>query len=212
MKRKSRGCLLVAIGIPSAFVAFVVCSFLYQFYMHANVREHITFLIPGTEIEVGHSRIGINPIMAEYDRDLTFIEGSKSVATAPLSVDTCGGYPINCYLIETSELFLLRLDDAVSEHLIDITNNVVNVITHAQGKAHYGKLNSEDSSSGWSIVGNDPSTLQVTIGGNVALPLDDLIGDATEKYLGRIDGKVGKLRFIPATEATEMRIDHLFDR
>ena len=61
------------------------------------------------------------------------------------------------------------------------------------------------------MVDDDPSTLQVNIGGKKALPLDELIGDAPEEYVGRIDGKVGRLRFIPATEAPEVQIDHLFD-
>jgi hypothetical protein len=72
-------------------------------------------------------------------------------------------------------------------------------------------MNPENSSVGWSMVNNNPATLSVTIGGNPARPLSQLVGDAAEKYVGRLDGKLGRLQFIPASEATEVRIEHLFD-
>jgi len=203
MKRKTVGCLLVAVGIPAALVAYVVASILYQFYRHTSTREHITFVVPGTGIEVAHSRIGIHPMMAEYDRDLTFMEEGKPIATVPLQLDTCGGYPINCYLIKTPELILLRLDDAVSEHLVDLTNHLVYAVTNANGKAYIAELDGSPSSMGWSMVDDDPSTLQVHIGDTIARPMEEIVGNASEKYIGRIDGKVGRLRFIGGGAMTE---------
>jgi hypothetical protein len=212
MKKRTLGCLLAVVGTPILLVAIFVLSIVFQFYRHTHIRERTTFTIPDTQIELGHSRIGIHPFLAEYSRDISFYRDGKPLLTKPLAVDTCGGYPINCYLIESPNRIFLRLDDAVSEHLIDLNNNVVNSIYHAKGKPYYGELDGEDSSAGWSMQNDDPSTFKVTIGGKPANPLGDLIGDAPEKYVGRIDGGTGRLRFVPASEAPEMKIRHLIDR
>jgi hypothetical protein len=206
------GCLIALVAIPVAVVVLFVAHVAWQIFQYNVIREPVTFIVPGTSFELKHSRIGINPIVAEYERNIAFVVNGQESRVFPLMIDTCGGYPINCYLIETPDITALRLDDAVSEHLIDLTNQSVFAITRAMGESYYGKIDESDSSSGWSMANDDPSTLKVTIGGRRAKRLSDLLDDCTETYVGRIDGKAGRLRFIPATESPEIEIDHLFDR
>ena len=101
--------------------------------MHTSVRERIQFAVPESTFVLEHSRIGIHPYMAEYDRDVTFIDNEQTGVTCPISIDTCGGYPINVYLIRSNDAIFLRLDDAVSEHLLDLEDQTVSAITHAKG-------------------------------------------------------------------------------
>ena len=150
-------------------------------------------------------------MMAEYDRDITFIENGTTGVTLPLSIDTCGGYPINCYQFTTDDNIYIRMDDAVSEHLLDLKNQTVNLITHAKGKAYYGLLTDAKSSSGWSITEGDPDSLSVTVGNNPAKLLSKLMNGSMEVYIGRITGNLGNLCFIPASESPEIAIDHLWD-
>ncbi len=212
MSRTSIGCLLAFIGIPIALFALFYDSYFVKHIRHITVRERTQFAIPNCTFELAHSRIGIHPIVAEYDRDITFVHNGKSGKTTPLSIDTCGGYPINCYSIETGNGVFVRMDDAVSEHLLDLDNQTVNLITHAHGNAYYGLLTDSDASSGWSMTDGDPESLTVTIGGNPAKLLSQLMNGSTETYIGRITGNLGNLRFIPASESPEMQIDRLFDR
>ena len=205
MTRKTLGCAFVFIA---AAVALFVAIYIFQ---HAVLREQVSFVVPGTEIRIEHSRIQTHPYLAEYDRNISFYKDGKRAATTPLMIDTCGGYPINCYLINTPSAALLRLDDALSEQIIDLTNHRVYLVSQARGGAYYGELNPDDMSSGWSIMNDDPSTFQVTIGGRPAVPLIRLVGDATEQYVGKLDDRAGKLSFIPATESPEIEIHHLVE-
>ena len=212
MSRTSLGCLLAFIGIPIALVVFFVGSYCFQSIRHTTVHERTQFAIPNSAFELAHSRIGIHPMMAEYDRDITFIDAGKTGATSALSIDTCGGYPINCYLLKSRDRTFIRMDDAVSEHLLDLDTQTVNLITHAHGNAYYGLLTDSRGSSGWLMTDGVPDSLSVTIDGKPAKLLSDLTNDSPETYIGRITGNLGNLRFVPASESPEMEIDHLFDR
>ncbi|WP_203328972.1 hypothetical protein [Candidatus Laterigemmans baculatus] len=116
------------------------------------------------------------------------------------------------YLIDTPKGPLLRLDDAVSEHLLDLATESTYLVARVEGIAYIGVLTDERTSTGWSIINGDRSTLSVPIGEAEAKPMTDLTLDAAESYIGRIDGGLGRLRFIPAAESPELPIDHLFDR
>ena len=215
MSRTTIGCLiatLVLIGAPLALFAFFIGSFYFQSVEHTTVRERTQFSIPNSEFQLAHSRIGIHPMMAEYDRDVTFIENGDTGKTSPLSIDTCGGYPINCYLFTTDENTFIRMDDAVSEHLLDLKNQKVNLITYTKGAAYFGELNDSSASSGWSMTDGDPDSLSVTVGGKPARLLSEVMNGNTETYIGRITGNLGNLRFVPSSESPEIEIDHLWHR
>lgn len=209
------GCLgaaLVATVLCGGLLLLPIGRFMIASAKHMSVRERTTFSLNDGVHAIEHSRIGINPIVAEYSREVTYVTNGTRGQTSPLVIDTCGGYPINVYLIDTPKGPLLRLDDAVSEHLLDLSRETTYLVARVQGIAYIGVLTDERSSSGWSIMNDDPSTLSVTIGEAEAKPMVDLTLNAAEAYIGRIDGKLGRLRFIPAAESPEVQIDHLFDR
>ena len=146
-------------------------------------------------------------MLAEYDRDITFIVNDEEIVTSSMRIDTGGGYPINCYLIETSDGMFLWLVDAHVEHLIDLTNKTIHIIPPRMDDAYYQQSNPNDSSSGqWSRINDDPSPLGQT------QSLTDLIDETNTHYLGRLDEKNRQLSFIPASEAPEVEIDRFFNR
>jgi hypothetical protein len=209
VKGRPWGCyigLLFVLGIVAIISFPIVVGIL-----HTIVPESTKFEIPGTEYELLHSRIGINPIVAEYNRDITYIHKGIEGKTTPLTIDTCGGYPVNCYLIETPSKAFLRMDDATAEHLLDLTSQETYLVTRFQGKAYVGELTHDSMSSGWSMHNNDPTTLIVTIDGEKAVPMSQLTGDAQEVYVGRLTPGFGNLSFLPAAEANEVKIHHLFE-
>lgn len=85
-----------------------------------TVRETVEFPIRETTFGLKHSRIGINPLVSEYSRDITFLSHSTIGRKTPLMIDGCGGYPINCYLLKKAGRTFVRLEDSVSEHLLDL--------------------------------------------------------------------------------------------
>jgi hypothetical protein len=211
----------IAVGcIVAALVVFLLGGLLllpfaglwFSFHRRMSVHDHTLLSLPDGVHAIEHARILTHPLVAEYSREVTYLTNGARGKTTPLHVDTCGGYPINCYLIEAPQGPMLRLDDAVSEHLLDISTQTTYMIVRVKGTPYVGELMDESASSGWSIMNNDPSTLSVTIGGVKAKPMADLTQNAPGVYIGRLDGGLGHLRFIPATESPEIAIDHLFDR
>src|SRR3989339_1337919 len=113
-RKTTVGCLAILFAVvaicggvflvsPSGRILFLLVT-----KRHMSVREHVTIPLPDGIHEVEHSRIGINPIVAEYSRDVTFMTKRHRGRTAPLAIDTCGGYPISCFVIETANGNLLR--------------------------------------------------------------------------------------------------------
>ena len=203
-------CIIVALGallLGGMALTPVACLWL-SFGRIMSERERMVFSLPDGVHAIEHSRIRINPLVAEYSRDVTYIINGVRGKTTPLQIDTCGGYPINCYWIETPRGPMLRLDDAVSEHLLDISNQTTYAVARVVGTTWVGELVDEDASPRWFIINNDPSTLSVTIGEAKAKPMADLIENAQGVYIGRIDGR----HFVPAAESPEIAIRHLGPR
>lgn len=92
----------------------------------------------------------------------------------------------------------LHLDDAVSEHLLDLTTQTTYRVARVQGTPYVGELAGEHVSCGWSMRNHDSSTLSVTIGDAEARPMADLTQNAPEAYIGRILGGNRRCFFIPA--------------
>ena len=177
---------------------------------HMATRERVTIQLPGG-LAIEHSRIGINAIVAEYSRDITYINNAARGKCTPLMVDTCGGYPINCFLIQTPGRTLLRLDDPLSEHVLDASSQTTYRLSRMGGLSYVGVLPDERASVTWAMANDNPSTTTVTIGGKSAVPLATLTLGAPEVYLGRLEGTSGRLRFIPADESQEIPIRHSRD-
>ena len=66
-------------------------------------------------------------MLAEYDRWLAVTSNGERFATHELAIDTCGGYPIDCYLVELNGKRFLRMHDAVSGHLVNLENGTVQI-------------------------------------------------------------------------------------
>jgi len=181
----------------------------YQHYKHMTVRESISVPLPDGVHMVKHSRIGINPVVAEYDRDVTYVSNGVRGKTTPLAVDTCGGYPINCYLIEGPDGPLLRLDDALREHLLDFSSETTYLVIRFKGTGFIGEVaNGGYTDASVSYVDDDPATAEVEICGKKAIPMVEVTQGAPETYLGRIEGGTGRLRFTTAEESPEGAIEH----
>ncbi len=202
------GALAVLFALFSGGLIWLVRS------QHAATREVVTFAISGTQFSIEHSRLSPLLEFYEYDRDVAVIIKDRKSPRLPLTVDSSLGYPVNCYVIETPQVTLLRLDDAIAEHLIDLTHQSVYRIIRAQGDLYYGSFDPLESGggAGWTMANDDPLTLEVRIGGAPAKPLAPILRDSRERYVGRIEGEPRKLRFVPAAESAEIEIDHLGSR
>jgi len=195
----------------SAVLALPIGLLALSFRVDSTPQRALLTLPDGVHA-IEHGRVRLPAICAEYSRDVTYIANGVRGKTTPLRIDGCGGYPINCYLIEAARGPLLRLDDAVAEHLLDLTTQTTYDVTRVRGEPYIGELRDERASASWSIANSDPSTLRVTIGGLEAKPMTVLTQGAAEVYLGRFSGETGQFRFVPASEASEIAIRHHFAR
>jgi len=205
-------------------VALVVCGGVYVAYpivrslvllaarRHKAVRESVAVEIPGGVHRIEHTRIGNGPAAKEYSRNISFLSNGRIAKTKPLAIDTCGGYPINCYYIKTKKGEFLRLDDAVSEHLLDLKKEMVYLVARVENVAYIGELLDERAASGWSMSNGDPSTLAVIVGKKPAIAMNEFLGNYREQYIGQIAGGYGNFRFIPASEKPEVPIRKLWER
>ena len=176
-----------------------------------RTRAGVVILLPDGVHAIEHTRIRTHLLGGEFSRDITYLSGGIRGQTTPLSKDTAGGYPINCYWIETPRGSFLRLDDAVSEHLLDLTTQTTYVVTRVRGTAYIGELTGEHMFRGSSMKDHDPSTLSVRIGDAEAGPMADLTQNAPHVYIGRVLGGTRRLFFIPAAESPEIPIKHLHE-
>ena len=200
--------VLLAVGAVAALpMGLLALSFRVD-----STPQRALLTLPDGVHAIEHGRVRLPAICAEYSRDVTYITNGVRGKTTPLRIDGCGGYPINCYLIEAAGGPLLRLDDAVAEHLLDLTTQKTYDVTRVRGEAYIGELRDERASASWSIANHDPATLRVTIGGIEAKPMTDLTQGAPAVYLGRFSGETGQFRFVPASEASEIPIRHHFHR
>ena len=207
MTRKSIGCAVKAALILLVAVAAFRLSPFYQVYQHLFVTEYTSFCMPASNVEIEHSRIGTH-MLAEFDRWLTVIVDGKRFETRDLSVDTCGGYPINCYSLKGNSTSFLRLDDAVSEHLVDLESGEVHTVHRIDGVKYYGVVSNGDETSVWKVNGFDGS---ITIRGLPAKLVSDVTNDSTGEYIGQLDGKLGKLEFFTSDKRIEAKIRHRFE-
>ena len=198
MTRKSIG-----FAIKAALILLVAfCLSFYLVFQHFLVTESISFSVPDSSIEIEHARIRTH-MLAEYDRWLTVIVDGKPFETRELAYDTCGGYPINCYTLEEDGSSFLHLNDAVSEHLIDLQTGKVHEIHEINDVKYYGVVKNGDVTTAWSAGSVDGVPNPITIRGLPAKLLSELIGEDAGKYIGQIDGRVGKLKFYSSTERPE---------
>ncbi len=202
--------ILVVLGVLLSGAALMLGAIFVALYFAFGMpgRENAMVSLPDGGHAIEHSRVRINPLVAEYRRDVTYISGGVRGKTTPLQIDTCGGYPINCYWIETPHGPFLRLDDAVSEHLLDLTTQTTYAVAHFGGTAYVAELTGEHASFEYSrfSVNNGPSTSSVTFDHVPAQLMTDLTGDAQGVYIGRLGGGDGHLRFVPAAQSPEMTI------
>ena len=206
MTRKSIGCAIWAtLSLLVAFVAFRLSPV----YQHLCVTEHTTFSVPNSDVAIQHSRIGTH-LLAEYDRWLTVIVDGKPLETRELACDTCGGYPINCYVLKENGALFLRLYDDVSEHLVDLQTGEVHEVHQINGTKYYGVVRNGNVTTVWSAGSVNGVPNPITIRDLPAKLLSDIISDDTGGYIGQIDGKLGRLTFYSNKERKEAEIDHRF--
>jgi hypothetical protein len=140
---------------------------------------------------------------------VTFVTQGRRRKTTPLALDTSGGYPINCYWIDGAKGEFLRMDDALSEHVLDLQDQVTYLVVRVGKGAYVGRLDDERVGTMTMMPNGDPSQTMVEVGENAAVPMHDMTGEFDEQYIGTITDASGKLMFIPVSQQPETPIRKL---
>lgn len=195
----------------SWLVMMSVCIFAYKVLRFSGlmlgVASDVTQVaVPGTDFEFRHSRQ--ISAMCEFHRQMTYYSKGKKGNSTPLMFDYSGGYPINCYLIKTPSAVFIRLDDWLGEHLLDLTNQKTYLLVRTPRGKYLNELSSEHPSYGYGTIDNDPATFTVRIEGQAGTPIDQITNGSPEAYIGCLAGSLGNLKFYPAAEFPERKMEH----
>lgn len=201
---------LLACGGLCGVGYFLLASFtnIPQIITTTTVGESITFELPDSLGHIRYSRTLEHGFLPEYSRSVTFFAPTKSNSSVDLRFDTGGGQPINVYLIRCPQGYYLRLDDPKSEHVLDLSTNVMYQIERVDGTPYVGRSlpdGNADLDIMWASTDDEPLTLIVE--GDPGIALDKWLSDSTETYLGCIEGRPGKLKFYSAAEKPESKLD-----
>jgi hypothetical protein len=148
---------------------------------------------------------GIHPSLAEYEYKLRFAKGSTKVERS-LPSNSRGRILVNTYWYPASPRGgpWVRFQDQDGEYLVDITKQRVSRVLRYKGRVFTGELSG--SREGTAIVESGGKII-VSVGHNDANEITELpIGSSQGTYIGRIEGKYYRLRFITPNESPEQRI------
>lgn len=188
-----------------------VCIFAYKVLRFTGlilgVASDVTQVaVPGTDFEFRHSRQISS--MCEFHRQMTYYSKGKKGNSTPLMYDYSGGYPINCYLIKTPTTVYIRLDDWLGEHLLDLTSQKTYFIARTPNGKYLNELLTEFPQCHYGTTNNDPSTFRVEVEGKAGIPIVQLTDGLPETYIGCLTGSLGNLKFYPAAEFPERKMEH----
>jgi hypothetical protein len=153
----------------------------------------------------------IHPFLAEYEYRVRFGTGSDAVERwLPLN---CGGRTrMNAYWYEPSEQSgpCIRLQDHWGEYLLRLDEQKTYLILRYEGHVLAGEIS--ESSPGYSVsqrgAADGEPEIHASVGGNEAVDITDTaVGRGPGRYFGRIDGQSHPIRFIPASESPEIKIE-----
>ncbi len=188
--------LLVLGGLWGLFIGCLILftgGMVLRVILIAYFPDEVTIPVPGTEYAIVHSSPVTHILPAKYDREITYLVGDELGAITPMTINTAGAYPINCYLIHSPNGPFLRLEAATGDHLLDLQNQTTYMV-----------------SIEWAYELGGPAGSRLINGALIAQRPDRLLGDTVEEeYLGRIEGWLFGMRFIPASRSPEREIKEI---
>jgi hypothetical protein len=162
---------------------------------------------PGNTPSLIFMQKSIHPFLAEYEYKVHF-QRDEAHVDKPLPINCGGRTRMNVYLYPTNTIGgpWLRLQDQWGEYLVDLGGKKTYHLVRYREHAFAGELSS--ARDGWSVTQFDDGKVTVKVGENPATDITSLApATAPGEYLGRIDGQEYPLRFAPASESPEEKIE-----
>jgi len=166
---------------------------------------------PGVSSPLTFMQKSIHPFLAEYEYKIRFGTGTTTVERwLPLN---CGGRTrMNAYWYPSYDVFgpAIRLQDHWGEYLVRVQDQKTYRLLRYKGQVFAGEIT--ESSPGTSMGESHPvdgePEIHASVGDNKAEDVTDTnVGRESGEYFGRIDGQDYPVRFVPASEATEVEIE-----
>ena len=158
--------------------------------------------IPETKSQLVFYWKAIHPFLAEYDRKVQLISGSRRSQQYWLQTNTGGRHHLNFYIIEAGNEKWLRLLDEFSEFVVDLDTLQGYSVGRRSGKTFIGPP-AKGAYWGYSWM-DRPDKIEASIG--EAKGTYDPRFEKPGKYLGTLDARSGMLRFVSASEKPEEHI------
>lgn len=207
------GCLLVAIAAVAGavFFAFQAVKSFQQDFENPSPRawEECPVPHPALMPAITFRQRGIHPFLAEFEYRVRFDDGTN-VIDGRLPINVGGRTKMNAYWYPQEEAFpaAIRLQDHWGEYVVRPAEMKTYSLLRRKGRLYIGEV--QDENSGYSISEREGAPLEVTLNGSEALDVTDSpLGSGSGSYIGRIDGTTVPLRFVPAEEAPEQKIEGL---
>lgn len=149
----------------------------------------------------------IHPFLAEFSRKVRIDPPDAEPVYCPLPINVGGRTLINLYWIEEKDGFgpMLLMRDNWGEYLIDLERKKSFILIKPEaGRVFAGEINDERGGYGWGHLPN--GDLRVHSCGKDATEITQYQVYDDLKYIGRLDGRTPRLRFIASSEAPEERV------
>jgi hypothetical protein len=174
-------------------------------YTSMPLRISCTIPIPPEHGTLVFLRHGIHPSLSAYEYKLKFVKGSTTVERSMPS--NIGGYAlVNIYWYPADQQGgpWVRFQDQEGEYLADIEEQKVFRIFRHKSRVFIGELS--NGQEGTAIVESGGKIL-ISVGQRDANEITGLsISDSPGTYIGRIEEKFYRLRFITPSQNPEKRI------
>ncbi len=188
-------------GLSVIPILMVIFWFL-AFGRHTVFWQSYQTDIPETKSQLVFHWKAIHPFLAEYDRKVQLISGSRRSQQYWLQTNTGGRHHLNFYLIEAENEKWLRLLDRYSEFVINLDTLQGYSVGRMSGKTFIGPPAKEANWGYFWMGGADK--IEAIIG--EAKGTYDPRFEKPGKFLGTLDARSGMPRFVPTSEKPEEHI------
>jgi hypothetical protein len=183
---------LCGLSVFPGLLVILICLFLFN---TDDEWQSYQSVIPETKSALIFNWKAIHPFISEYDRTIQVVSDGRKSKEYWLSTNTGGKHHLNLYLLTIENENWLRILDKFSKCVINLNTHEGLSIGRKSGKTFVAPPNKMEY---WGYTGNhnNPENLQAFLG-EIKGTYDPRF-DKPGKYIGALDARTEKLRFIPA--------------
>lgn len=147
----------------------------------------------------------------EYRQGIYLCGGVGSGKDHPLMMNTGGDTRMNVFWIACGQRTFVGLEDSFGDYLLDLHGDEMYLVIRTKGREYVAPVQSEEPDVHIVDFGGAARKMEVKVDGIMATPLTSLTPDCRKQYIGAVTDTSGTLRFTPASECPECKIEKVWE-